>query len=118
MVLWMGVLEVAPALAGALPSRRSDGTEIATLREADLAAAQRVLENKWVAQRLREYGMEPAEVQAKLADLSDAELHQLAAYSDRLPSGGDALGVIISLLVIFILVIIVLKLMNKEIVVK
>jgi hypothetical protein len=111
-------LNTAPALAGLAPSRVSGATEITSTRDADLLVAQRMLEHKVVAQKLRDYGVTPEEARARLAGMSDDELHQLATASAGLPSGSDGLGLIVTLLVIALLVILIMKLMNKEIVVK
>jgi hypothetical protein len=118
MVIWWGVLHVAPVAAGLAPSRLSGETAITSTRDADLIAVQRALENKLVAQKLGDYGVAPADVQLRLASMSDENLHTLASASKGLPSGGDALGTLIALLIIVLLVIVILKLMNKEIVVK
>jgi hypothetical protein len=118
VTLYMGALDIAPAAAGLAPSRLSGATAIASARDADLLMAQRALENKVVAQKLRDYGVSPADAQLRLASMSDQDLHTLASASKGLPSGGDSTGAIIGILVIIILVIVVLKLMNREVVVK
>ena len=116
---WLFSLEAAPALAGLSPSRVTGATAILSARDADLLAVQRALEHKVLAQKLRDYGVAPDEVRARLASLSDEDLHALASYSKGLPSGGDdALGTLIALLVIVILVIVILKLLNKQVVIK
>jgi hypothetical protein len=119
VVLWSLGLQAAPAVAGLAPSRASGLTTIATSRDADLMVVQRALENRVVAQKLRDYGVAPEDVQLRLAGMSDHDVHTLATASKGLPTGGDdALGVLISLLVIVVLVIVILKLMNKQVVVK
>lgn len=118
MLTYWCALAAAPAGAGLAPSRVSGATEIASAREADVVIVQRALEHKVVAQKLRDYGIAPGEVEAKLAQMSDADLHQLATAANGLPSGGDGLGTLIAILVIVILVIVIVKLMNKEIVVR
>ena len=118
LILSMSSLDISPAAAGLAPSAPSGTTTIASVRDADLLAAQRALENKVVAQKLRDYGVSPAEARLKLASMSDQDLHRLASASKGLPSGGDATGAIIGVLLVIILVIVVLKLMNKEVVVK
>jgi hypothetical protein len=115
---WLGLLDVAPAAAALAPSRPSGTTAIASVRDADLVAARRALEHRLVAQKLRDYGVSPAEVEARLATMSDHDLHTLAAYSKGLPSGGDGVGALIGVLVVILLVIVILKLLNKEIVVR
>jgi len=118
MLVYWCALEAAPAAAGLAPSQPSGVTAIARPRDADLAAVERALENRIVAQKLRDYGVTPEQVKARLANASDQDLHTLATASKGLPSGGDGVGLIIGLLVIVILVIVILKLMNKEIVIK
>ena len=82
-----------------------------------MIVAQRALENEVVAQKLRDYGVAADDVQLKLASMSDQDLHTLATASRGLPSGGDT-GAIIGILVVIILVIVVLRLMNREVVVR
>jgi hypothetical protein len=107
-----------PAFAGLAPSQPSGETSITSARDADVIAVQRALEHKVVAQKLRDYGLTPDEVRARLATMSDQDLHQLASATKGLPSGGDGVGALIGILIVVLLVIIILKLMNKEIVVR
>ena len=118
-VTWLFSLDAAPALAGLVPSRLSGTTAILSARDADLIAVQRALEHKVLAQKLRDYGVTPEEVKARLAAVSDQDLHMLASYSKGLPSGGDdALGTLIGILIIFVLVLLILKLLNKKVIIK
>ena len=112
------ILHAAPVAAGLTASRPTGSTAIASVRDADLAAAQRVLEHRLVAQKLRDYGVSPEEVRQRLERMSDQDLHTLASVSRGLPSGGDGAGTIVTLLIIVLLVIVILKLLNKEIIVK
>jgi hypothetical protein len=118
VVLSMSALDIAPAAAALASSRVSGTTSITSVRDADMLMAQRVLEHKVVAQKLRDYGMTPADAQLRLATMSDEDLHTLASASKGLPSGGDSTGAIIGILVVIILVIVVLRLMNREVVVR
>jgi hypothetical protein len=118
LVAWWCGIHAAPALAGLAPSRTSGTTGIATVRDADLLSMQRVLEHKVVAQKLRDYGVTPEQAELRLASLSDVELHRLASASRGLPTGGDGLGTLIGILIVVLLVIVILKLMNKEIIVR
>src|SRR6185503_11531905 len=95
LILSMSALDFSPAVAGLAPSRVSGGTTIASSRDADMLMAQRALENKVVAQKLRDYGVAPADAQMRLASMSDNDLHTLATASKGLPSGGDATGAMI-----------------------
>jgi hypothetical protein len=118
VVLCMSAIDIAPAAAGLAPSRVSGVTSIASARDADMLMAQRALENKVVGQKLRDYGVAPADVQARLASMSDGDLHTLASASKGLPSGGDATGAVIGVLVVVILVIVVLRLMHRDVVLR
>jgi hypothetical protein len=118
VILCMSVLDFGPALAGLAPSQVSGTTTITSARDADMLAAQRVLEHKVVAQKLRDYGVSPADAQLKLAGMSDQDLHTLASASRGLPSGGDGVSAVIGLLVIVILVIVILRLTNHEAIIR
>jgi hypothetical protein len=118
VALYLGALDIAPAAAGLVPSSLSGATAIASPRDADLLVAERALENKVVAQKLRDYGVSPADVQLRLASMSDRDLHTLASASKGLPSGGDATGAVIGILIVVILVIVILKLMHRQVVVR
>lgn len=107
MALVIGLCSAAPlALAGPVSSVDivSDST-----RTADLASVQQALESKVVQQRLSELGFTQTEIESRLAQASDAELHQLAVQSETLMAGGDG-GIIITILVIVILVILIMRL--------
>jgi hypothetical protein len=119
VVLCMSALNVSPALAGLAPSQTSGATTITSARDADLLVAQRALENKIVAQKLRDYGVAAADVQLKLASMSDRDLHTLASASRGLPSGGDGtVGALIGVCVLVILVIVILRLTNRQVIVR
>jgi hypothetical protein len=118
LIFSFSALDLSTATAGLAPSTRTGATTVASARDADMLVVQRALENKVVAQKLRDYGMSPAAAQLKLASMSDGDLHKLASASKGLPSGGDATGAVIGVLIVVVLVIIILKLMHKDVVVK
>lgn len=119
LLLYWTTLQVSPAAAGLVPSQTSGATTITSARDADVLVVQRALENRVVAQKLRDYGVQPDEVKLRLASMSDQDVHTLASASKGLPSGGDdAIGFLIGILIIVLLVIVIMKLMNKQIVVR
>ena len=118
LVTWLSGIHAAPALAGLAPSRPSGVTGITSVRDADMLSVRRALEHKVVAQKLEDYGVSPKEAELRLASLSDEELHQLASATRGLPTGGDGAGALISVLIIILLVIVILKLLNKDIIVR
>ncbi len=102
----------------------SDSAAVSTAGDAvDLAAdAARVrtfLESRIVKQRLADFGLTAEEISSRIDQMSSDQLHRIATHIDQLDAGGDsALGLIISLLVIAILVIVVMKLMGREVILK
>ncbi len=117
MAAWMGVLGTlqGAAEAGVIASRLPDGTA----RAEDLAKVQSFLENKIVVQKLVDYGVSPEEAMAKVRAMSEQDLHRLASLTDRAAAGTDsALGVLIGLAILIILVIVIFKLMDKEIIIR
>lgn len=75
-------------------------------RSSDLIKVQKVLEMKMVGERLKELGFTPNEIQGRLDQLSDEQLHQLALHLDELQVGGDG-GWIAVILLIAILVVLI-----------
>ena len=85
-------------------------------RAADIQKVQAVLEAKVVRQRLVDYGLSPEEINVRLNQLSDAQLHRLATQIDSMVPAGDAgLGIVIALLVIAILAVILVYLLDHRI---
>ncbi|GMR04683.1 MAG: hypothetical protein BMS9Abin23_0585 [Thermodesulfobacteriota bacterium] len=87
-------------------------------RALDMVKARRVLESKLVKAKLEKLGFSEKEVNTRLSNLSDYELHKFAGAVDALYPGGGAFGVIAALLVITILVFVLLKLTKKKIIIK
>jgi Family of unknown function (DUF6627) len=117
MAGWMGVLGSmrGVAEAGVIASQLADGNA----RSADLAKVQSFLENKIVVQKLVDYGVSPEEAMAKVRDMSAQDLHRLASLTDRAAAGTDsAIGILIALAILVILIIVIFKLMNKEVIIR
>ena len=117
MASWMGLLGSlrGVAEAGLIASHLSE----AEARSEEVSKVQSFLENKIVVQKLVDYGVSPEEAKAKVEAMSAQELHQLASLTDRAAAGTDSgIGILIGLAILVILIIVILKLMNKEIVVR
>jgi hypothetical protein len=117
MAGWMGVLGSVRGVAeaGVIASSFAE----AGSRVEDMAKVQSFLENKVVVQKLVDYGVSPAEAMAKVKAMSAQDLHRLASLSDRAAAGADdGVGLLIGLAILIILIIVIFKLMNKEIVVR
>ncbi|MFI5323888.1 MAG: PA2779 family protein, partial [Thermodesulfobacteriota bacterium] len=90
------------------------GKNSATMREIDELKVRRALENKIVAEQLTSHGFTKGEVSAKLNQMSDEQVHQMASLADRIPAGGDGgLGIIIGILVIVALVLLIILLFKR-----
>jgi hypothetical protein len=105
------------ALSIALPGHYALAALVPTDAAADSANAAdargRVMQSlarEDVRAVLAAQGLDPEEVQARVASLTDAEVQQIAGQLDRLPAGGDGLGVAIAVLLIILLVVLILKL--------
>ena len=117
MAGWMGVLGSFRGVAEASVIASQGGA--GDLRAADLTKVQTVLEQKVVLQKLLDYGVSSEEAMAKIRSMSDSDLHRLASLSDRVAAGSDSgIGILIGLAILVILIIVILKLMNKQVVVK
>lgn len=58
-------------------------------RAGDLAGIQKVLELKMVKERFSDLGLTQDEIQDRLSQLSDRQLHKLALQLDGIKTGGD-----------------------------
>jgi hypothetical protein len=117
LVAAMFIISIAPKVdAGFSPSEILALSQVE--RTADLQRIQKVLEVKAVSERLKQFGLTQDEIQTRLVNLSDQQIHQVALQLDDLKIGrGDALGVIIALLVIAVLVVVLLKLTGHRVIV-
>jgi len=87
-------------------------------RAADSATVQKTLESKELRQKLMDYGLTPEETEARIASLSDEQLHRLAANLDSVQAGGDALGFLLGLVIIALLVVLIIYLLEGRIEIK
>jgi hypothetical protein len=98
---------LAPAnLMSAAPDKNDSRTQ-------DLKTIQNTLESKMVRQRLGEFKLTPEQVNQRMSQLTDAQVHQLAMQIRSINPGGGALGIIVVLLVIGILVLLFVYLFKR-----
>jgi hypothetical protein len=91
-------------LALPLPSYAGMIATDATFSAAQRSRVMSLLERADVREQLKAYGVSAADVQARVAALSDEEAAKLAQEIDRLPAGGaDLLGAIIIVFVILLI---------------
>jgi hypothetical protein len=110
LVVAMFVLGITPRLyAGFSPSEAV--SILPSDRSSDLEKIRKVLEMKMLRERLKNFGFTPEEIEKKLLQLDDQQIHQLALSLDELKVGGNvwvwtlvillliAIGVIVYLVV-------------------
>ena len=66
----------------------------ATTRTQDLATVNAALAREEVRAQFEALGVEPAQIESRVAALTDAELRTLAGQMGDMPAGADALAVI------------------------
>src|SRR5690606_2610650 len=79
------------ANAGVIGTQQARSAELRSAKETRVRSS---LARDDVRQAMQQLGVDPADAEARVASLSDAELLQLEGQLDRLPAGGDALAVI------------------------
>jgi len=115
LVIAMFIIGIAPkADAGIAPSEIIAMSQVD--RAADIEKIQKVLETKMVRERLEKLGYAQEEINSRLTQLSDQQMHNLALQIDDIKVGGD-LGIVIALLVIAILVVLLIQLTGHRVVV-
>ena len=81
------VFAAIPAFAIPTPSKTAANQSIDS-RAADLALVRSVVENEQVAAALASHGFTPEQVNQKLGQMSQQDLHQLARNLDQLQAAG------------------------------
>ncbi len=82
-------------------------------REMDLQKIQRLLESKLVQHKLSQLGLSREEIEDRLHQLDDQQIHQVASQINALEAGGDSTAAIVIIVVLLALVgFLVLELMG------
>ena len=115
LVFSMSLISVAPPAQARFIT--TDDSAFNPVRGHDLEVVRQAMELKTVKTRLLALGYTPEDVSARLAQLNDEELHQLAVEIDSVQTAGDALGLVIGLVILAILVVVLIKLLDKTIVI-
>ncbi|MGH7407294.1 MAG: PA2779 family protein, partial [Candidatus Methylomirabilales bacterium] len=116
LVAWMGGLATITTPAAAAPAP-THLVLAAPDRAAGLTAVQAFLERKVVRQRLADLGLSPEEIQARLPEMTDAQIHAVASRIEGLQAGGDGVGIVIGILLVVLIIIVILKLTDTKILV-
>jgi hypothetical protein len=78
-------------------------------READLQKIQKLLESKLIQHRLSQFGLTSEEIEARLFQLDDEQIHQIASQIHALEPGGNGAEVLLVLLLLGIIVFLILE---------
>ena len=117
MITMMFLFGITPkAEAGFSPSgvtetSRMDGSK-------DLEKIRKFLEAKLVRERLHAFGLSQGEIQARLNQLTDDQIHQMALKLDELKVAGDGGEAVIIVLLIAAIVLLVIYLIGYRVVLK
>jgi Family of unknown function (DUF6627) len=84
-------------------------------RAEDLVRIRTGLESKVVRQKLLDYGLSSEEAMARLNNMSDEQISQLATHMESLQAGGDGGEFIGGLLVVALLVVVLVFLLNHRV---
>jgi len=87
-------------------------------RATDLEKIRKILEVKMIRERLNALGFSQEEIQTKLTQLGDEQVHQLALKLDELNVGGDGAEAVIIILFVAILVVLIIYLLGYRVAVK
>ena len=89
------------AAAAVISTQDALSAEVRDAKETHVRAA---LARDDVRQAMQQLGVNPADADARVASLSDAELVELQGQLDRLPAGGDSALVVIGVVFIVLLI--------------
>jgi len=118
LAVTMFIISITPRVyAGFSPSEDTAVSSAGPISE--VQKIQKSLEMKMIRERLKELGLSPDEIQGRLTQFSDPQIHQLALKVDDLKVGADeGLAVIILILGVAVAVIIILQATGHQVVVK
>jgi len=118
LVVAMFVIGITPRVyAGFSPSEVVGFSPID--RGSDLGKIQNAIETKMIGERLKQIGLTPDEIQKKLGQLSDQQIHQLALQLDELKVGGDGGWTVVAILIVLAAIaVLVIYLSGHEVVVQ
>ncbi len=87
-------------------------------KSADLEKIRKFIEVKMVRERLRAFGFSHEEIQTRLGQLTDNQIHQLALKLDEMKVGGDGGEAVVIVLLILILVVLIIYLTGHRVIVR
>ncbi len=87
-------------------------------RAADLEKVRKILEVKMIREKLNALGFSQEEIQKRLTQLGDEQVHQLALKLDEMNVGGDGFEAVIIVLFLITLAVLIIYLLGYRVSVK
>lgn len=100
MSLSLIILPIGPAQAAMIGNAQIINEVQSELNRSEIL---QILDREAARQQLLALGVSPEEVKQRVAQMTDAEVAQLNRHLAELPAGGDVLGVILVLFIVFII---------------
>jgi Family of unknown function (DUF6627) len=117
MVTVMFLLGITPRVEAAFSPSEVMGQQ-AVNRIADLEKIQKVIQVKMIRERLNALGLSQEEIQARLNQMSNDQVHQLAVNLDEMKVAGDDAVTVLIVLVIVAIAILLVYLMGYRLILK
>jgi uncharacterized ion transporter superfamily protein YfcC len=73
-------------------------------RETNLQKIQKLLESKLIQHKLSQFGLTKEEIEARLHQLDDEQIHQVASQINALEAGGDSTAAVVIIIVLLVFV--------------
>jgi hypothetical protein len=89
-----------------------------TERSLDVEKIRKFLETKMIRERLHAFGFSQEEIQARLNQLTDEQIHQVALRLDELKVAGDGAEAVIIVLLVAAIVLLIVYLLGYRVVLK
>ena len=117
LVVAMFIMGLAPRVDASLSPSEAIAFAQAD-RASDLQSIQKILETKMIGKRLEKLGFSQDEIQARLSQLNDQQIHQLALKLDEMKVGRGGFEVLVVVLLVGILVALWLHVTGKRVVIQ
>lgn len=89
-----------------------------SVKQSDMNTIQKTLESTVVRQRLKDFGLSAEEAMTRVNNLSDEQVHQLAANLDSVQAGADGGGTVIFILLLLIIIVVILDATGHKVIVR
>lgn len=91
---------VAPAQADFVSTQTAVGEAQLSYQKSDLIQA---LQTEQVQDKLVALGVDPSQVEDRVAAMTADEISQINSHIDNMAAGGDALGIVLTLFIVFVI---------------